>query len=183
MKKLEQIFAILGALVLVLIATNISTVSAAVSSNYWKLQGGVLKPASNAWSVDSGDIAFTDTSADTGRGVWLTGNEYIATSTPGNVLSLLDFSFKNRATSTGDGQFYGLKITTEADAIDTAAGISIENNPDKSSYRLICVRTGGCCFSGEKKGINAITAAIITPVNPIHAPMIVTLLFFFVAIN
>lgn len=88
MKKRDQIFAGIGLLVLMIIATNIGTVSAAVSSNYWKLQRGVLKPASNAWSTAMGGTAVADLNMAgyyiTNVGA-ITGTYFTSTSTTANV--------------------------------------------------------------------------------------------------
>jgi len=102
----------------------------------------------------SDGIVFQNPQVTSGQGVFFANNsQFTAAVGRDNSLTLGDWSFHN--TGASGGQFYGLHITTEADTLDTGAGIAIQNNGRADAlYIGVSGKSGATASSPTGIGLN-----------------------------
>ena len=90
---------------------------------------------------DTGKITFTDFSATSGANTFLgqaKDDTYSLAVADGEEISLINLEFHNTQT-TGSCQFYGIRIQTDTDMVDSGAGINIGNFGHSDNIRLTYV--------------------------------------------
>jgi hypothetical protein len=128
---------------------NISAGLQAVSAPLIQPGAAGILNGNNAWTGNethsgtetfSGQIIFHNPALTTGVGVLADEfSQYSALVPNAGSLTLLDFSSHNTTTTTGGsggGILYGLHVTTDSDAVDTSAGVAIQNNGKSDNLYL-----------------------------------------------
>jgi hypothetical protein len=100
-------------------------------------------------------IEMSNSTLTSGTGVLLRHSPlpYTATVPSGQELSLINLDFANTQTIKGASQFYGLRIITATDAVDTGAGINIGNFGRSDNIYLSVAGKSGAVSNNTPSGI------------------------------
>ncbi len=96
-------------------------------------------------TLSNGVIDFAGPTYPTsGTGILMRHNTTLTQLVPsGSELSLINLQFKNTQTVAGASEFYGIRIITDSDAVDTAAGVNIGNFGQSDNIFLLVAGKSG----------------------------------------